>query len=78
MSNINIWKRFSYIFTPARKDPYIIRIGGSIPILSAFLKHLGVHATMFAFGLDDEQIHAPNEFFRLESFEKRRKHIVCF
>ena len=52
------------------KDPYIIRIGGSIPILSAFLKHLGVHGTMFAFGLDDENIHAPNEFFRLSSFFK--------
>ena len=52
------------------KDPYIIRIGGSIPILSAFLTHLGVHGTMFAFGLDDENIHAPNEFFRLSSFVK--------
>ena len=53
-----------------KKDPYIIRIGGSIPILSAFLKHLGVHGTMFAFGLDDENIHAPNEFFRISSFVK--------
>jgi acetylornithine deacetylase/succinyl-diaminopimelate desuccinylase-like protein len=25
---------------------------------------------MFAFGLDDEKIHAPNEFFRLSSFKK--------
>ncbi len=52
------------------KDPYIIRVGGSIPILSAFLRYLGVHGTMFAFGLDDENIHAPNEFFRISSFVK--------
>ena len=25
---------------------------------------------MFAIGLEDEQIHAPNEFFRLSSFKK--------
>ena len=52
------------------KEPYVIRVGGSIPILSAFLEHLGVHGTMFAFGLEDENIHAPNEFFRLSSFYK--------
>lgn len=52
------------------EEPYQIRVGGSIPVMSALLEELGVHATMFAFGLDDEQIHAPNEFFRLESFEK--------
>ena len=50
------------------REPYMIRVGGSIPILSAFYKYLGVHATMFAFQLDDENWHAPNEFFRLSSF----------
>lgn len=54
-------------------EPYEIRIGGSIPVMSTLLEELGVHGTMFAFGLDDEQIHAPNEFFRLESFEKAQK-----
>jgi len=55
------------------KKPCEIRVGGSIPVMSTLLEELGVHATMFAFGLDDEQIHAPNEFFRLESFEKAQK-----
>ena len=55
------------------KKPFEIRVGGSIPVMSTLLEELGVHATMFAFGLDDEQIHAPNEFFRLESFEKAQK-----
>jgi acetylornithine deacetylase/succinyl-diaminopimelate desuccinylase-like protein len=51
-------------------DPYRIRVGGSVPILSMFLSELGVHATGFGFSLTDENLHAPDEFFRLESFEK--------
>lgn len=52
------------------KAPYNVRIGGSIPVMSMLLKELGVHATVFAFGLNDEKIHAPNEFFRLSSFRR--------
>ena len=52
------------------KDPYMVRVGGSIPVMSMLLDQLGIHATMFAFGLDDENIHAPNEFFRLSSFRR--------
>ena len=47
-----------------------VRIGGSIPATSMLLKELGVHATVFAFGLNDEKVHAPNEFFRLSSFRR--------
>ena len=39
-------------------------------MMSTLLSELGIHATMFAFGLDDEKIHEPNEFFRLSSFKK--------
>lgn len=35
--------------------------GGSIPAMAAFKHHLGAPATMFAFGLDDNRVHAPNE-----------------
>jgi acetylornithine deacetylase/succinyl-diaminopimelate desuccinylase-like protein len=52
------------------KEPLETRVGGSIPVMSTLLSELGIHATMFAFGLDDEKIHAPNEFFRLSSFKK--------
>ncbi len=52
------------------KEPYQIRVGGSIPVMSILAQELGVHPTIFAFGLEDEQIHAPNEFFRLSSFKK--------
>ena len=51
------------------KEPYYHRTGGSIPICGLFLDHLGVHTVGFAFGLEDEGAHAPNEFFRLSSFD---------
>jgi acetylornithine deacetylase/succinyl-diaminopimelate desuccinylase-like protein len=52
------------------KTPYYTRVGGSIPVCELFLSHLGAYTVNFAFGLDDEQIHAPNEFFRLSSFRR--------
>ncbi len=52
------------------REPYFVRLGGSIPVCELFQRHLGAYTLMFAFGLDDEQFHAPNEFFRLASFER--------
>lgn len=52
------------------KAPFITRVGGSIPVMTMLLNELGVHATVFAFGLADENLHAPNEFFRLSNFRK--------
>ena len=51
------------------KKPILIREGGSVPILSLMLEHLGTYATCFGFGMNDEKFHAPDEFFRLKSFE---------
>jgi acetylornithine deacetylase/succinyl-diaminopimelate desuccinylase-like protein len=52
------------------KAPYYRRVGGSIPVCELFLTHLGAYTVGFAFGLEDEQIHAPNEFYRLNSFRR--------
>jgi acetylornithine deacetylase/succinyl-diaminopimelate desuccinylase-like protein len=52
------------------RDPYKVRTGGSIPVMTLLLKELGVHGAVMAFGLDDENIHAPNEFYRLSSYRK--------
>ncbi len=35
------------------KAPYITRTGGSIPVMAMLLNELGVHATVFAFGMND-------------------------
>jgi acetylornithine deacetylase/succinyl-diaminopimelate desuccinylase-like protein len=52
------------------KEPYYVRSGGSIPACTLFLNTLGVYTVNFAFALNDEKQHSPNEFFRLRSFEK--------
>jgi len=52
------------------KAPYHRRVGGSIPVCELFLTHLGSYTVGFGFGLEDEQIHAPDEFYRLTSFRR--------
>lgn len=54
-------------------EPYRVRVGGSVPVLSTILDELGVHATGFGFSLMDENLHAPDEFFRLSSFERGQR-----
>jgi acetylornithine deacetylase/succinyl-diaminopimelate desuccinylase-like protein len=51
-------------------QPYATRSGGAVPVCELFQGNLGVHTVTFGFGLEDEQIHAPDEFFRLSSFER--------
>lgn len=57
-------------------EPLYFRTGGSVPIYELFQTHLGQYCLTFAFGLNDENLHAPNEFFRLESFD-RAKSAYC-
>ncbi|MEI9426193.1 dipeptidase [Mesorhizobium sp. Cs1299R1N3] len=52
------------------REPVLVRLGASIPITAIFQELLGVRTLMFGFGLPDEDIHAPNEFFRLSSLEE--------
>jgi len=55
------------------RAPHYTRTGGSIPICRHVLDTLGVYTVNFAFGLRDEQAHAPNEFFRLASFRRAQR-----
>lgn len=64
---------FSVLKSIYGKTPYYARMGGTIPVLSALLKNLEAYTINFAFGLNDECVHAPNEFFRLGSFERGQK-----
>ncbi|PDW01545.1 dipeptidase [Candidatus Viridilinea mediisalina] len=52
------------------REPYEVRSGGSIPVCTLFAQHLGAYTASFGFGLTDERIHSPDEFFRLASFRK--------
>ena len=55
------------------KEPYYARMGGTIPVCGILLKALNAYTVNFAFGLKDENVHAPDEFFRLSSFERGQK-----
>jgi acetylornithine deacetylase/succinyl-diaminopimelate desuccinylase-like protein len=50
------------------KPPVMIREGGSIPVMTALKRALGVPFIFMGFGLDDDNVHAPNEKFSLSSF----------
>ena len=52
------------------KAPVYKREGGSIPIVSDFSQSLNVPVVLMGFGLPDENLHAPNEHFNLENFDK--------
>lgn len=50
--------------------PVLIREGGSIPIIQDMKEILGSDSLMLGLALPDCQIHAPNENFSVENFEK--------
>jgi acetylornithine deacetylase/succinyl-diaminopimelate desuccinylase-like protein len=52
------------------KTPIPTRSGGSIPIIAAFEKVLGLKSILMGFGLEEDAIHSPNESFDLERFYK--------
>lgn len=52
------------------KSPVYKREGGSIPIVSDFSHTLNVPVVLMGFGLPGENLHAPNEHFHLENFDK--------
>ena len=53
-----------------RLEPLLVRIGGTLPAATLFERELGVKTLLFSFSIADEQLHAPNEFFRLERIEE--------
>ncbi len=59
------------------KPVAMIREGGSIPVMTTFQQtHAGVPAILMGFGLDDDNVHAPNEKFSLTSFHGGTKSVA--
>lgn len=50
-----------------------IRCGGSIPVVSTFVEHLGCPVVLMGFGLDSDGPHSPNEHFSLDSLVRGTK-----
>ncbi len=50
------------------KPAMLIGCGGSIPVVVSLKKVLGIDTLLMGFGLDDDQIHSPNEKFEQRCF----------
>ncbi|MFD0715436.1 dipeptidase [Paenibacillus sp. GCM10027626] len=58
--------------------PVFTKDGGSIPIVEALSRELSADVVLMGFGLPTENLHAPNEHFHLENFDKGLLTIVEF
>lgn len=66
------------IQTTFGKEPVPVRGGGSIPICSILEKELGIKIVFMGFGLDNDNLHSPNEKYNLENYYKGIETIPYF
>jgi acetylornithine deacetylase/succinyl-diaminopimelate desuccinylase-like protein len=52
------------------REPLLVRIGGTLPAAVMFERALCVKTLLFSFSTADENLHAPDEFFRIERLEE--------
>jgi acetylornithine deacetylase/succinyl-diaminopimelate desuccinylase-like protein len=52
------------------RQPLLVRIGGTLPAAVMFEQALGMKTLLFSFSTADENLHAPDEFFRLERLDE--------
>lgn len=55
------------------KEPKAAQEGGTVPVMGMFKRSLGVETITLGGSQNDERAHAPDEFYRLRSFERAQK-----
>lgn len=50
--------------------PVFTRGGGSIPVVADIKEMLGIPVVMMGYGLDSDGLHAPNEHYRIDMFQR--------
>ncbi len=53
-----------------QREPLMIRLGGTLPVADYFRQDLGQDIVFLAWSMPDEHLHGPDEFFRLENFDR--------
>ena len=60
------------------KEPVLVGEGGSIPLLTSFQQHVSQEIATLGFGLEDDNIHSPNEKFGVENYLKGIRTVCAF
>lgn len=56
------------------RDPYVIRVGGTLPVAEVYQTALGADMVFYSFGMPGSRAHAPNENFSIQdSFVQGRR-----
>ena len=58
--------------------PVYLRMGGSIPVCTAFQESLGAELVMTGFGLPDDRLHSPNEKYDISQYEAGIRTTIAF
>jgi acetylornithine deacetylase/succinyl-diaminopimelate desuccinylase-like protein len=58
--------------------PIFTRGGGSIPVVEPFSRLLDAPVVMMGFGLPEENMHAPNEYFDLDNFDQGLRTLALY
>jgi acetylornithine deacetylase/succinyl-diaminopimelate desuccinylase-like protein len=59
-------------------EPHYLWEGASVPIIPALAKASGAEPLLIGFGMEEDQIHSPNESFSLRQFEEGYRYATAF